>query len=534
MNMLLIILLSFPSTFGSKGIYRTKSADAEWIEEARSILTISIDGEGYRQDYDDTLFDYASGRVTICYTPLQRLEGYTLWRGHGEGVVRQPFNESDFTGNLGDLDLGAKYAFLKFGNSYLGGDLALTLPIGRDPYTNNGIIIYPKALFTYDFGDNWRVFPIRTHLNAGIPINREDPGDHFPITIAAAFELPSRLFTYFMEISRMHERDWDWRFTPGLKLHPLHRVCLTVAADLGLTEDYWLVGGNVGLSVSSVLVRERETRPTGTLAGEVRDRTTNDPIAANIALIELDESVMSSDDYGVYKFYGVPRGVYTLLVHSPGYKSESRMVVVERNQTTSNDFFLERSLINFNGIVLNAANDEPIANASVRIDGEVTITALTDSDGFFTETLKPGVYEVKVNKKDFAQSIKGMQLITDVTDTVMLKPIADVGETPEAIIYFDLDDANIRDDQKTTLDELAEFLKTHPTVNCELRGHTDPSGNIDYNEILSLARANSVKDYFVKVHGIEKNRLSTLAYSRTKLVKESPEKSRRVEIFLIK
>jgi len=534
MNIWLIVLLSFPSTFGSKGIYRTKSADVEWIEEARSVLTINIDGEGYRRDYTDSLNDFASGRVTVCYTPLRRFEGYTMWRGHGEGELQQPFDQSDFTGDLGDLDIGAKYAFLKFNNSYIGGDLALTLPIGRGTYSNDGLIVYPKALLTYDFGDRWKVFPIRAHLNAGVPIGRQGLGDHFPVTLAAAFELPSRLFTYFFEISSMHERDWDWRFTPGLKLHPLHRVCLTVAADLGITNDYWLIGGNVGLSVSSVLVRERETRPTGTLAGEVRDRTTENPIAANLTLVELDESVTSTENYGVYKFFGVPKGVYTLLVHAPGYKSESRMVVVERNQTTSNDFALERSLVKFNGVVLNANSEMPIANASVHIAGDITITALTDGDGFFTETLKPGIYMVKVNKKDYAQVVQEISMLMDYSDTIMLKPIADVGETPEAIVYFDVDDANIRDDQKQTLDDLAEFLKTHPSVNCELRGHTDPSGNIDYNEILSLARANSVKDYFVKVHGIEKNRLSTLAYSRTKLVKENTEKSRRVEIFLIK
>ncbi len=71
-------------------------------------------------------------------------------------------------------------------------------------------------------------------------------------------------------------------------------------------------------------------------------------------------------------------------------------------------------------------------------------------------------------------------------------------------------------------------------VGCELRGHTDPSGNMDYNQILSLARANSVKDYLVKVHGIEKDRIATLAFSKTKLVRERTELSWRVEIFLIK
>ena len=133
-------------------------------------------------------------------------------------------------------------------------------------------------------------------------------------------------------------------------------------------------------------------------------------------------------------------------------------------------------------------------------------------------------------------NIRGMEIIAADTDMAGLRKSA-------ASIKFEIGTrvtrgtncfGNPQIGQKATLDELAEFLKTHPTMNCELRGHTDPSGNMDYNEVLSLARANSVKDYFVKVHGIEKNRLSTLAYSRTKLVKESPERSRRVEIFLIK
>lgn len=532
--LLLLVIFAFPSTFGSKGILRAKSGDVEWLSEARSILTISVDGEGYRYDYDDTLFDYASGRVSIGYTPIKRFEAYTLWRGHGEGTVRQPFSDSDFEGDLGDLDLGAKVVLKKFRNSYLSSDLALTIPIGREPYSNDGFIIYPKAILTFDCGDYSRLFPIRIHLNAGFPIGRSDLSDNFPVTLVTAFELPSKLFTYFIEISRMHERDWNWRFTPGLKLHPFNRICLTIGADLGATEDYWLVGASAGLAVSSVLVRERETRPTGNIAGEIRNRTTDAPVAANVMLLELDETAFASEKFGVYKLIGVPRGVYTLLVQAPGYAAESRMVIVERNETSVLNFDLARAMVTYQGIVLNASTDQPINNAVIHLEGKAVTTALTDIDGTFEEVLKPGDYELKVNKKEFAQYISTFSIHDDRQDTIWLRPIAAIAETPEAIVYFDIDDANIRKDQKSTLNDIAEFLKSHPSVRCELRGHTDPSGNIDYNEILSLARANSVKDYFVKVYGIEKQRISTLAYSRTKLVRESPEKSRRVEIFLIK
>jgi outer membrane protein OmpA-like peptidoglycan-associated protein len=463
-----LLFLHFPRHF------RAKSGDVEWLSEARSILTISVDGEGYRYDYDDTLFDYGSGRVIIGYTPIKRFEAYTMWRGHGEGTVRQPFSDSDFDGDLGDLDLGAKVVLKKFRNSYLSSDLALTIPIGREQYSNDGFIIYPKAILTFDCGDYSRLFPIRIHLNAGFPIG------------------------------------------------------------LGATEDYWLIGASAGLAVSSVLIRERETRPTGNIAGEIRDRTTDAPVAANVMLLELDEAAFASEKFGVYKLIGVPRGVYTLLVQAPGYAAESRMVIVERNETSVLNFDLVRAMVTYQGIVLNASTDQPINNAAIYLEGETGTTTLTDIDGTFEEVLKPGAYELKVNKKEFAQYISTFSLYDDRQDTIWLKPIAAIDETPEAIVYFDIDDANIRDDQKSTLNDIAEFLKSHPSVRCELRGHTDPSGNIDYNEILSLARANSVKDYLVKVYGIEKQRISTLAYSRTKLVRESPEKSRRVEIFLIK
>lgn len=531
---LLLLLFTFPSTFGCKGIYRTKSADAEWLLEARSILVINVDAEAYRYDYDDTTYDYGSARIGIAYTPTKRIETYTLWRGHGQGSATLPFGESQFEGDIGDIDVGGKIVLKKIKNSYLGADLACTLPIGHDIYSNNGFIIYPKCLGTFDIGDYWRLFPVRWHLNVGIPLGRAGLSENFPVTFATAFELPSKIFTYFMELSRNHERDWNWRFSPGFRFHPFYRFSLTVAADLGLTEDYRLIGVNAGLSINSALTREREILPTGNIAGEIKDKNTKSPIEADIKILELEETVSSNREYGIYKIVGIPKGIYTLLVEAPDYATETRIVTVKQDETNELNFDLIRASITYTGLVLNNQTNQGIDSASVIIDGETKVSAQTDSYGTFSEILKPGEYEIKVNKQNHVQFIRKLFINADRFDTIMLKPIEAIAEVPEAIIYFDLDDANIRDDQRAVLDPIAEFLKSHPRVRCELRGHTDPSGNIDYNEILSLARANSVKDYLVKVHGVEKNRISTLAFSKTKLVKESPEKSRRVEIFLIK
>jgi len=531
----LIFLMAYPATFGGKGIYRVKSADIEWMLNEKSVLMINIDAEGYRYDYTDpdTFFDYGSGRIGIAYTPTHLFEGYTLWRVHGQGRTVTPITESDWQGDMGDVDIGGKHIITKIRNSFLTGDLSLTLPIGRAGYSNERVILYPKILGTFDFGDYWDILPVRANLNVGVPLGRQDISNHFPVLMGFALDLHSKYFTYFMEVSRNHERDWNWRITPGVKFHFFYQLCVTVAADLGLVTDYRLLGVNAGISLNSSLTREREVLPSGVIAGEIRDKNTDEALKGAVEILEMGERV-TSDTRGVYKVYGVPQGVYTVRVTSPNYTEEIRVVSIEANRPALTNFDLVRYQTIYRGFVLDAVTSEPIANANVYIEGKTRSELTTGFDGGFESILLPGEYEIKVNKENYAFFSVRSDINQERTDTVRLKPVEVVAETPEAIIYFDFSDANIRDDQKPTLDKIAEFLKSHPRVKCELRGHTDPIGDIQYNEILSLARANSAKDYLVKVHGIEKERISTMAFSKTKLIKGNDDQSRRVEIFLIK
>lgn len=529
----MLLLLAYPSTFGGKGIYRVKSADIEWLLYARSILVLNVDAEAYRYDYTDSTYDYGSGRVGIAYTPSRLFETYMLWRAHGEGHAVLPYDQTDFTGDLGDLDLGLKFIIKKIRNSYIGADLAFTLPIGMDPYGNDRLIIYPKALMTYDLGDHWRLLPMRFHLNLGVPIGRRGLADNFPLMTSIAFELPSKFFTFFMEFGRNHEQDWNWRFSPGLRFHPFYRLGILIAADLGLNDDYRLLGVNAGISLNSSLTRERETMPTGNIAGEIRDNGTKQPISARIKIIELDET-KKTGDYGDYNFLGIPQGVYTLIAEAEDYGHQSMVIVVDQNKTTLASFYLERATVRYQGLIADQETEKGLSGAIITLTGPSMIEVTTDYMGNYESTITPGHYEIRVNKVRYAQYVVEKELTKNLVDTIALKPIEVVAETPEAIVYFDVDDANIREDQREIIDDIGEFLKGHPYVGCELRGHTDPSGDMDYNQILSLARANSVKDYLVKAHGIEKDRISTLAFSKTKLIKEKKELSRRVEIFLIK
>lgn len=73
-------------------------------------------------------------------------------------------------------------------------------------------------------------------------------------------------------------------------------------------------------------------------------------------------------------------------------------------------------------------------------------------------------------------------------------------------IYFDFNSYFIREDAAKELDKIFSVLTENPTINIELRSHTDIRGKKSYNKWLSERRAKSSKDYLIK-KGISSSRL---------------------------
>src|ERR1700694_813510 len=116
------------------------------------------------------------------------------------------------------------------------------------------------------------------------------------------------------------------------------------------------------------------------------------------------------------------------------------------------------------------------------------------------------------------------------------KPVAEK-VTFAADVLFDFDKAVIKPEGKTKLDDLATKVKG---INLEVViaiGHADSIGSDEYNQKLSVRRAEAVKAYLVS-KGIEPNRVYTegkgekqpVADNRTK---DGRAKNRRVEIEVI-
>jgi peptidoglycan-associated lipoprotein len=78
-------------------------------------------------------------------------------------------------------------------------------------------------------------------------------------------------------------------------------------------------------------------------------------------------------------------------------------------------------------------------------------------------------------------------------------------------VFFDYDKFNVRDDQRGTVEALAAWLDTNPSVTLAIEGHCDERGTREYNLALGERRANSVRDYLVAL-GVNPARLSTVSY----------------------
>lgn len=81
-------------------------------------------------------------------------------------------------------------------------------------------------------------------------------------------------------------------------------------------------------------------------------------------------------------------------------------------------------------------------------------------------------------------------------------------------IFYDFDKATLRPESKKGLDELIAILNEHPTIAIELSSHTDRKGSDEYNNQLSLRRAQSVVQYLIS-QGIDKQRLTAAGYGKT-------------------
>jgi len=95
-------------------------------------------------------------------------------------------------------------------------------------------------------------------------------------------------------------------------------------------------------------------------------------------------------------------------------------------------------------------------------------------------------------------------------------PVAEAPKVAELTvkdIYFDFDQAAIRDDSRKTLTDNIQWFKANPAAKVAIEGHCDERGSSEYNLALGERRARVTRDFLVAA-GIEGNRISTISFGK--------------------
>lgn len=102
-------------------------------------------------------------------------------------------------------------------------------------------------------------------------------------------------------------------------------------------------------------------------------------------------------------------------------------------------------------------------------------------------------------------------------------------------VYFEFNSARLSPEAIEQLTPVGEALQSNELATLEftLEGHTDASGDEDYNKRLSEQRAKSVKQFFVDQFALPPERLKTEGKGESELISGTPPNSgvhRRVTI----
>jgi outer membrane protein OmpA-like peptidoglycan-associated protein len=116
----------------------------------------------------------------------------------------------------------------------------------------------------------------------------------------------------------------------------------------------------------------------------------------------------------------------------------------------------------------------------------------------------------------------------------LIKQLKNEGRAIVYGILFDLNSANIKAESKPVLEEVLGLVQSEPSWKLTIEGHTDSTGSSDYNQKLSLQRADAVKAYLTAA-GIEADRLQTKGFGSAKPVADNASElgraqNRRVEL----
>jgi OOP family OmpA-OmpF porin len=126
-------------------------------------------------------------------------------------------------------------------------------------------------------------------------------------------------------------------------------------------------------------------------------------------------------------------------------------------------------------------------------------------------------------------------------DQNMFQPTSD-SELPKTFVFDHLNfysgTTRLTPDSNSTVTNLISIMKCYPTMQVQLEGHTDSTGDPTANKQLSVDRANAIRDQLVQA-GVDTTRIATTGYGAEKPLAsndsdEGRARNRRTELVVVK
>lgn len=157
-----------------------------------------------------------------------------------------------------------------------------------------------------------------------------------------------------------------------------------------------------------------------------------------------------------------------------------------------------------------------------------------------TAETAPDESAAKQNKLALAGStlVTDPPVVADKPVVVAVKPAVVVEPTkPVLTVRFDSNKAVVKKEYRAELQKIAAEMKTNPLLITVIEGHTDSIGSAEVNRRMSLKRAGVIRDYFVRQHGIPKERIQVKGYGLTQPIADNGTEqgravNRRTEILI--
>ncbi|PHR47257.1 MAG: hypothetical protein COA32_07495 [Fluviicola sp.] len=243
-----------------------------------------------------------------------------------------------------------------------------------------------------------------------------------------------------------------------------------------------------------------------------------------------DSTVFQTDDMGYFETTLEERKSYALRTEKEFFELDEKVDFttnsIRRDTVLKRDLNLNPTKITVRIQVVEKKTRNEVSQAKINFLNEETkndTTALTDEKGYLKlEVDRHQDYWVRASKKGFIDDEVGFKTgnYSDKFVELELELLKiNKGEKFKLEnIFYDLNEATLRAESKTSLDRLAEFLIEN-NLKIELSAHTDSRGSRRYNKDLSQRRAQSCVDYLIE-KGVSKYNIVAKGYGETRLVNE--------------